>query len=123
MVDLERKFEASLLNSGVYLISLSMHVSTFMVNYQVSTQQPNDATPWALTARTAAAGKKQGRPFRESMYENKPMFYTLSAVMGICVFAASDTSEEFRVWLELVPFPLEVCELRLCASWLRRTFS
>jgi len=34
-VDLERKFEANLLNSGIYLVSLSMHVSTFMVNYQV----------------------------------------------------------------------------------------
>jgi len=36
-VDLERKFEANLLNSGIYLVSLSMHVSTFMVNYQVPT--------------------------------------------------------------------------------------
>jgi len=42
------------------------------------------------------------------MFENKPMFYTLSAVMGICVFAATDSSAAFREWLELVPFPTEV---------------
>jgi len=35
VVDLEKKFEPSLLNGGVYLISLSMHVSTFAINYQV----------------------------------------------------------------------------------------
>ena len=35
-VDLEGEFEPSLLNSGVYLIQLSMQVSTFAINYQVS---------------------------------------------------------------------------------------
>lgn len=34
-VDLEGEFEPSLLNSGVYLIQLSMQVSTFAINYQV----------------------------------------------------------------------------------------
>jgi hypothetical protein len=36
------------------------------------------------------------------------MFYTLSSVLGICVFAATDLSADFRAWLELVPFPTEV---------------
>lgn len=35
-VDLEGEFEPSLLNSAVYLIQLSMQVSTFAINYQVS---------------------------------------------------------------------------------------
>ena len=35
VVDLEKKFEPSLLNGGVYLISLAMHISTFAINYQV----------------------------------------------------------------------------------------
>jgi hypothetical protein len=39
------------------------------------------------------------------------MFYTLSSVLGICVFAATDLSADFRAWLELVPFPTEVCIL------------
>lgn len=34
-VDLEGEFEPSLLNSAVYLIQLSMQVSTFAINYQV----------------------------------------------------------------------------------------
>ena len=34
-MDLEKKFEPSLLNGGVYLISLAMHISTFAINYQV----------------------------------------------------------------------------------------
>jgi cation-transporting ATPase 13A1 len=35
-VDLEGEFEPSLLNSAVYLIQLSMQVSTFAINYQVT---------------------------------------------------------------------------------------
>lgn len=34
-VDLERKFEPSLLNSTVYLISMAMQVATVAVNYRV----------------------------------------------------------------------------------------
>jgi len=85
VVDLEKKFEPSLLNGGVYLISLAMHVSTFAINYQ-------------------------GRPFRESIIENKPLFYSLSIVMGICVLAATEYSPELSQLMELVPFPDEFRE-------------
>ena len=34
-LDSEAKFEPNLLNSAVFLISLSMQVSTFLINYQV----------------------------------------------------------------------------------------
>lgn len=81
-VDLEKKFEPSLLNGAVYLLSLSMQVSTFVINYQ-------------------------GRPFRENLFENKPLFYALSIVMTICVVAASDLSSDMRSWLNLVEFPEE----------------
>lgn len=82
-VDLEKKFEPSLLNGGVYLISLAMHVSTFAINYQ-------------------------GRPFRESITENRPLFYSLSTVMAICVLAATEYSPELSQLMELVPFPDQV---------------
>ncbi len=34
-VDLDSKFEASIINSTVYLISMAMQLSTFAVNYKV----------------------------------------------------------------------------------------
>ena len=48
--DAETDFEPSLLNSAIYLLQLIQQVSTFAVNYQ-------------------------GRPFRESIRENRGMFY------------------------------------------------
>jgi len=59
-----------------------MQISTFVINYQ-------------------------GRPFRESIMENKPLFWSLSIVMGICVVAAADISVDMREWLHLVPFPVD----------------
>lgn len=35
-VDWEKKFEPGLVNSVVYIVSMSMQVSTFVVNYRVS---------------------------------------------------------------------------------------
>ena len=35
-VDLEKEFEPSILNTTVYIISMSLQVSTFAVNYKVS---------------------------------------------------------------------------------------
>ena len=35
MVDLEAKFEPNILNTTVYIISMSLQVSTFAVNYKV----------------------------------------------------------------------------------------
>lgn len=54
-VDLEADFKPNLLNSAVYLISLSQQVSTFAVNFQ-------------------------GRPFREGITENPTLYYGLLCV-------------------------------------------
>jgi hypothetical protein len=46
VVDLEGEFEPSLLNSGVYLIQLSMQVSTFAINYQVGFRDAKCMSFW-----------------------------------------------------------------------------
>ena len=67
-VDLEGEFEPSLLNSAVYLMQLIQQVSTFSINYQ-------------------------GRPFRESIRENRGMYWGLIA----CSFVAFAGSTEHCV--------------------------
>ena len=79
--DETREYTPSLLNNGIYIVSLAMHVSTFAINYQ-------------------------GRPFREGLTENKPLFYSLAGVFSIAVIAAGGFFEDMS-WLELVPFPEE----------------
>ncbi|KAG0356925.1 hypothetical protein BG005_004114 [Podila minutissima] len=79
-IDLERTFEPGLLNSAIYLISLSMQVSTFAINYK-------------------------GHPFRESLKENTYLYRGLLAVGGVAVAGATEFVPEFNEWLQLVPFP------------------
>ncbi|CAG8712951.1 24317_t:CDS:10, partial [Gigaspora margarita] len=67
-VDLEGDFEPSLLNTAVYLISLSMQVSTFAINYQ-------------------------GHPFRESLKENTTLYYGLLSVGAIALSGATEFSK------------------------------
>ncbi|CAG8559023.1 16624_t:CDS:10, partial [Cetraspora pellucida] len=64
-VDLEGDFEPSLLNTAIYLISLSMQVSTFAINYQ-------------------------GHPFRESLKENTALYYGLLSVGAIALSGATE---------------------------------
>lgn len=90
MFDLDAKFEPNILNSGVYLVSLIMQISTFAINYQ-------------------------GQPFRESLFQNKSLLYSLGAVSGIAVLAALEVSSELNEWMQLVPFPDDVCA-RPCDS-------
>lgn len=74
------KFQPGLMNTAVYLLGLIMQLSTFVVNYQ-------------------------GRPFRESLFENKPLRNSLAAVGAIAAVAALELYPEFNEWLELVPMP------------------
>ncbi|KAI8357368.1 cation transporting ATPase [Choanephora cucurbitarum] len=79
-VDLEGEFEPSLLNSAVYLIQLSMQVSTFAINYQ-------------------------GYPFRERIQDNKALYYGLMSVGGIALAGATELWPEVNDQLKLVRFP------------------
>ncbi|KAF2502811.1 cation-transporting ATPase 4 [Lophium mytilinum] len=78
-VDLEGEFEPSLLNSAIYLLQLIQQISTFAINYQ-------------------------GRPFRESIRENKGMYWGLVLVAGVAFSCATEFIPEINEKLRLVPF-------------------
>ncbi|KAL7749695.1 putative cation-transporting ATPase 1 [Sorochytrium milnesiophthora] len=78
--DGKKTFEPNVLNAGVYLLSTSMQVSTFAINYQ-------------------------GRPFRESLRENSALFKGLAAVGLMSFVAALELSPELNNWLQLIELP------------------
>ncbi|KAF1850776.1 cation-transporting ATPase 4 [Cucurbitaria berberidis CBS 394.84] len=77
--DLEKDFEPSLLNSAIYLLQLIQQISTFAINYQ-------------------------GRPFRESIRENRGMYWGLVLVSGVAFSCATEFIPELNTKLKLVPF-------------------
>ncbi|CEI66357.1 Manganese-transporting ATPase 1 [Fusarium venenatum] len=81
-VDLEAEFAPSLLNSAVYLLQLIQQISTFAINYQ-------------------------GRPFRESLSENKGMFYGIVGVSGLAFACALELFPDINQGMKLVPFSEE----------------
>ncbi|KAJ5561313.1 ATPase P-type K/Mg/Cd/Cu/Zn/Na/Ca/Na/H-transporter [Penicillium sp. DV-2018c] len=81
-IDLEGEFEPSLLNSAIYLLQLIQQISTFSINYQ-------------------------GRPFRESIRENKAMYWGLVAASGVAFSCATEFIPELNEKLRLVPFTNE----------------
>jgi cation-transporting ATPase 13A1 len=76
---LEAEFKPSLLNSAVYLLQLIQQISTFAINYQ-------------------------GRPFRESLSENKGMFYGIIGVTAIAFSCSTEFIPEINQQMKLVPF-------------------
>ena len=80
------KFEPNLLNTSVYLISLSMQVSTFFINYQ-------------------------GRPFRESMRENRPLYFSLCSLLAVAVLGAAQALPELNATVELVTMESDFSDL------------
>jgi manganese-transporting P-type ATPase len=81
-VDLEAEFKPSLLNSAIYLVQLIQQVSTFAINYQ-------------------------GRPFRESIRENRAMFWSIVGVTGIAFACSIEFIPEINEKLKLVKFTTE----------------
>ncbi|KEZ45785.1 putative cation-transporting ATPase 1 [Scedosporium apiospermum] len=81
-VDLEAEFSPSLLNSAIYLLQLIQQISTFAVNYQ-------------------------GRPFRESLSENRAMFYGIVGVTGLAFACSLELVPEINEQMKLVPFTNE----------------
>lgn len=66
----------------MYLLQLIQQISTFSINYQ-------------------------GRPFRESIRENKAMYWGLVAAAGVAFSCATEFVPEVNEKLRLVPFSTE----------------
>lgn len=79
LVDLEAEFAPSLLNSAVYLLQLIQQVSTFAINYQ-------------------------GRPFRESISENKGMYWGIIGVTAVAFSCSTEFIPEINDQMKLVRF-------------------
>ncbi|XP_033227041.1 manganese-transporting ATPase 13A1 [Belonocnema kinseyi] len=78
----EEPFEANIINSTVYIVSMALQVATFAINYR-------------------------GQPFMESLFENKALLYSLVgstvAILALASGFIPDTAYEF----EIVDFPSE----------------
>jgi cation-transporting ATPase 13A1 len=75
--DLDKKFEPSLLNSSIFLLGLSQQVSTFVINFI-------------------------GRPFREDIRENPPLYWGLLGASAVAYSGAVNLVPELSSWLQLV---------------------
>ena len=88
VIDLDAKFEPSLLNTAIYLLGLSQQVSTFAINFQ-------------------------GRPFREGIRENSKLYWGLVGASAVAFSGSTDFFPELNRWLQIVEMDTVV---RLCAS-------
>ncbi|KAG8985011.1 hypothetical protein FRB93_006112 [Tulasnella sp. JGI-2019a] len=89
-IDLEAKFEPNLLNTAIYLLSLSQQVSTFAINFQ-------------------------GRPFREGIRENSALWWGLVGAGSVAFSGATDFVPEVNRWLQIVELSNDF-KLRLTAT-------
>lgn len=74
----KNKFRPSILNSAVFLLSVSQQINTFIINYI-------------------------GRPFRESLIENTRLNLSLFSVLGIVIGLVFEINEGFSRMMEIVP--------------------
>ncbi|KAF8137626.1 hypothetical protein EV363DRAFT_1254544 [Boletus edulis] len=77
VIDLDAKFEPSLLNTAIYLLGLSQQVSTFTINFQ-------------------------GRPFREGIRENSKLYWGLVGASAVAFTGSTDFLPELNRWLQIV---------------------
>merc|ERR1719219_2103906 len=80
--DLEKEFEPNLLNSTVYMISMTLQLATFAINYR-------------------------GHPFMESLWENKALLYALSATASFILILALGWLPELDEQFGIIEFPAE----------------
>lgn len=73
----EEKFKPSVTNTALFLLSTSQQISTFLVNYI-------------------------GRPFRESLVENRKLMGCLCLLYGIIFYILFDVNEEFSSMMEVI---------------------
>lgn len=100
-IDLEAKFEPSLLNTAIYLLGLSQQVSTFAINFQVCFS--------VAAKRPILIGDVQGRPFREGIRENPALYWGLVGASAVAFSGATDFMPEMNRWLQIVEMETFVC--------------
>jgi cation-transporting ATPase 13A1 len=81
-VKLDKDFEPSLVNSTVYIISLSLQVSTFAINHK-------------------------GHPFMESLKENKALLYSIIFSASAAIALALGTLPDLNTQFQIIDFPSE----------------
>ena len=101
MIDLEAKFEPNLLNTAIFLLSLSQQVSTFAINFQVCTV--------VYVASYGLSCIVQGRPFREGIRENSALYWGLMGASAVAFSGATDFLPEVNRWLQIVIMDSAVC--------------
>ncbi|XP_014248096.1 manganese-transporting ATPase 13A1 [Cimex lectularius] len=95
-MDDDSEFEPSLLNSTVYIISMSLQVSTFAINYR-------------------------GHPFMESIFENKSLLYIITCATGGIFALALGVVPYVAYQFEIIDFDQEFRMILvgvLCADFL-----
>ncbi|XP_073242423.1 endoplasmic reticulum transmembrane helix translocase-like [Porites lutea] len=85
-VDLEAKFQPTIVNSTVYIVSIAMQLATFAINYK-------------------------GHPFMESLLDNKALLYSLLASGGFVVCMVTGSVPEINQQFEIVTFPPKFREI------------
>ncbi|KAL3502168.1 hypothetical protein ACH5RR_036617, partial [Cinchona calisaya] len=79
-IEPDSNFHPNLVNTVSYMVSMMLQVATFAVNYM-------------------------GHPFNQSIPENKPFLYALTAAVGFFTVITSDLFRDLNDWLKLVPLP------------------
>jgi len=78
--DVKGSFSPNILNTVIFLLSMSQQTTTFVVNYK-------------------------GRPFMEGLFDNVYLLRTLAVCAAIVAFAVAEVSPEANQFMQLVAFP------------------
>ena len=78
-IDVDSDFAPNVVNSAVFIISSTMQVSTFAVNYA-------------------------GHPFMPTLTQHKPLFYSVVISFGLMFLAATGHKPEFNEYMQLEVF-------------------
>ncbi len=92
--DLEAEFSPNLVNSTVYIMSITLQIATFAVNYQVKKE---------FILPFLKLDFFQGHPFMESLRGNKPLLYSIifsfSLVLSLIFNLLPQLTEQFQIVL------------------------
>lgn len=100
----DEPFQANLINSTVYIVSMTLQVSTFAVNYRVCRKKIGKNK----TLTNIKYLNFQGLPFMESMLDNKFLLYSLVSSTAAIFALAGGIIPDIAANFEIVDFPTDV---------------